>query len=86
MVDLLIGFVTGVVCAMGVVALMAHVLEEREPEDKRTEVHQRYDPGIAVGHYCRDCKHRHESQHIPCDKLFKVNCTHFEWKEDQDGQ
>lgn len=81
MVDLLIGFVTGVVCAMGVVALMAHAMKEREPEDKRI----RDVSGIAVGRYCRDCKHRHESQHIPCDKLFAVNCMHFEWKEEQDG-
>lgn len=81
MVDVLIGFATGAVCAMGVVALMAHVLKEREPEDKRI----RDVPGIAVGRYCSSCKHRHANQHIPCDRLFNVNCIHFEWKEEHDA-
>ena len=51
MVDLLIGFVTGVVCAIGVVVLMAHVMEEREPEDKRI----RDVPGIAQKAVCDGC-------------------------------
>ena len=84
MVEALNGFVVGTVCCIVFAGVLINSIQEKKLEEKRTEVHQGYDPGIAVGHYCRDCKHRHESQHIPCDKLIKVNCMHFEWKEEQD--
>ena len=82
MIEALIGYVVGTACCIVVVGIMLNTLQGKKTGENRAAEHLDRDLGIVLGHYCRDCKHRHNKTNAPCDMLFVSDCKHFEWKED----